>query len=227
MLSLLHLYEEHYPQCVPAIEKLKQTIELEFVIDDLPGLFTSMQVGAQRIKDIVLSLRNFSRLDEADMKCVNLHEGIDSTLLILQHRLNATHQPIQIIKKYGNLPKVECYPGKLNQVFMNILANAIDALNTSIVNPTIYISTEITLNTARITIADNGHGMSQDTIARIFDPFFTTKPVGSGTGLGLSISYQIVIENHKGAIACISEIDKGSEFTIEIPIHQKNTVGAG
>jgi signal transduction histidine kinase len=221
LLSLLRSYEEHYPQYVPAIEKLKQTIELEFLIDDLPELFTSMQVGAQRIKNIVLSLRNFSRLDEADMKCVNLHEGIDSTLLILQHRLNATHQPIQIIKKYGNLPKVECYPGKLNQVFMNILANAIDALNTSIVNPTICISTEITLNTARITIADNGHGMSKDTIDRIFDPFFTTKPVGSGTGLGLSISYQIVIENHKGAIACKSETGKGSEFTIEIPIHQK------
>ena len=221
LLSLVRSYQEQYPQYVPAIEELKQTIELEFLIDDLPKLFASMQVGAQRIKDIVLSLRNFSRLDEADMKCVNLHEGIDSTLLILQHRLNATHQPIQIIKEYGNLPKVECYPGKLNQVFMHILANAIDASHTAFVKPIIRICTEITLNKVRIKIIDNGQGIRKDIIARIFDPFFTTKPVGRGTGLGLSISYQIVVENHKGAIACKSETGKGSEFTIEIPIHQK------
>ncbi len=239
LLEILRLYEEHYPQSVPAIEKLKQTIELEFVIEDLPKLFNSMQVGAQRIRDIVLSLRNFSRLDEADMKCVNLHEGIDSTLLILQHRLNAkAHQSeIQVIKEYADLPKVECYPRKLNQVFMNILTNAIDAFEESFVQdttanhqpstskPTIYICTEIALSTVRIRIADNGHGMSKEIVARIFDPFFTTKPVGSGTGLGLSISYQIIVENHKGTINCVSSIAGGTEFIIEIPIRQKYRSG--
>ena len=192
-----------------------------------------MQMGATRIREIVLSLRNFSRLDEADMKSVDIHEGIESTLLILQNRLNkkAAHSAIQVIKKYGKLPLVECYPGQLNQVFMNILTNAIDALEdrhrpqTQIKenSSTIIIVTEvIDCDWIRIRIADNGTGVTEEVRSKLFDPFFTTKPVGSGTGLGLSISYQIVVEKHGGQVQCVSAPGQGAEFIIEIPIKHKN-----
>lgn len=233
LLDILRLYQENYPEPVPPIQQLAKDIDLDFIVTDLPKILTSMQVGAQRISQIVLSLRNFSRLDEADMKCVNLHEGIDNTLLILQHRLKSSdrHSAIEIVKEYGDLPKVECYPGKLNQVFMNILSNAIDALDLAKNTDTqsvasqkvgqIRIRTEISRpGTVCVRIADNGSGMSEYVKAKIFDPFFTTKPVGSGTGLGLSISYQIVVENHKGFLNCTSEPGQGTEFCIEIPIRQ-------
>ncbi|MBW4496133.1 MAG: HAMP domain-containing histidine kinase [Oscillatoria princeps RMCB-10] len=209
-----------------------------------------MRVGAERIRQIVLSLRNFSRLDEADMKQVDIHSGIDSTLLILQHRLKdkAGSPGIEVIKEFGELPNVECYAGQLNQVFVNILTNAIDALegqNRSagvspgrtaenlaerriaseaiVPSPRIRIRTEV-LNSNRVAIriADNGPGMSEEVCRRLFDPFFTTKPVGSGTGLGLSISYQIVVEKHRGQLKCISVPGQGAEFIIEIPLTQGN-----
>ncbi|MGM3305110.1 sensor histidine kinase, partial [Anabaena sp. WFMT] len=206
------------------------TIDLNFVIADLPKLLHSMEVGSERIKEIVLSLRNFSRLDEAEMKAVNIHEGIDSTLLILQNRIKSTsNRPaIQIIKKYGNLPPVECYAGQLNQVFMNIVANGIDALEEAIINgqkieqPQIQIHTQITTDEEVIIhIKDNGYGIPENIQKRLFEPFFTTKAVGKGTGLGLSISYRIITEKHGGNLKCISAPDQGTEFVITIPLKQQ------
>ncbi len=244
LLRLVELYGEHYPNPAPAIQKELEDLDLDFLKADFPKLLKSMKEGANRIREIVLSLRNFSRLDEADMKAVDIHTGIDSTLLILQHRLKATsfRPEIQVIKKYSQLPDVECYAGQLNQVFMNILANAIDALEEGhrasgeergkekqssvrhAPSPTIRIRTELLDGErAAIRIADNGTGITEETKMRIFDPFFTTKPVGSGTGLGLSISYQIVVEKHKGSLSCLSAPGEGTEFVIELPVrHPKN-----
>ncbi|MCW6037219.1 GAF domain-containing protein [Spirulina subsalsa FACHB-351] len=235
LLKLVSLYQETYPQPNETIEELADEIDLEFIIEDLPKTLASMQIGAERIRQIVLSLRNFSRLDQADMKPVDIHEGIDSTLLILHNRLKAKGEKaeIQVIKKYGKLPQVECYAGQLNQVFMNILSNSIDALENSPEPHCITISTEVipdsqhphsdrqtglTYGDVLIRITDNGVGMSPETVHHIFDPFFTTKPVGKGTGLGLAISYQIVVEKHHGKIECISKPNEGTQFVIQIPI---------
>lgn len=244
LLHLVRLYQQSYPLPNSAIEEALAEIDLHFISNDLPKLLNSMQVGADRIRQIVLSLRNFSRLDEAEKKPVDIHEGIDNTLMILQNRLKpkAGFPPITVRKTYGNLPLVDCYAGQLNQVFMNILSNAIDALeelthvsqklaleNGTIVSvttpelfcslPTIHIQTE-QLNSEWIVvrITDNGLGMTESVQTRLFDPFFTTKPVGKGTGLGLSISYQIVVEQHGGNLKCKSVPGQGSEFVIEIPI---------
>lgn len=236
LLSLLELYQAEYPQAKPAIHQHIEDIDLEFLIEDMPRLFDSMKVGADRIREIVQSLRTFSRLDEAEVKEVNIHEGLDSTLMILHNRLKArpNHPEIQVIKNYGNLPKVECYAGQLNQVFMNILANAIDALDERTTtqpetNDTPYIA-QITIctqviatNRISIEIADNGPGMKETVRQRLFDPFFTTKPVGKGTGMGMSISYQIVTERHHGALYCTSEPGQGAKFVIEIPILQNHS----
>ncbi len=248
LLDLLRLYQQHYPQAVSEIQAKAVEIELEYLLQDLPKALLSMKVGAERIRGIVLSLRNFVRLDEAEMKVVDLHEGLDSTLLILQHRLKAqSDRPaIEVIREYGKLPSVQCYPGQLNQVFMNLLVNAIDALeelkveswkvkrlnqsanlqaSTQIqpATPCIHIRTELLdKNWAVIRIADTGLGMTQDVCTQIFDPFFTTKPVGKGTGLGLSISYQIVTEKHGGYLKCLSSLGQGTEFMIEIPIRQEH-----
>ncbi len=176
-----------------------------------------MRIGTDRIRDIVLSLKNFSRLDQSEKKSVNIHEGIESTLLLLNHRV----QPkIEIIKKYGNLPPVQCYPAQLNQVFMNILSNGIDALLEldNQIQKQIVIKTEVTeLETVIITFRDNGDGIDSEIQSKIFDPFFTTKPINQGTGLGLAISHQI-IEKHQGNIQLKSEFGYGTEFSIEIPI---------
>lgn len=225
LIGLLQLYQKHYPNPVAEIENHSTAIELDFLIEDLPKLLTSMQSGANRIKEIVLSLRNFSRLDEAEMKKVNIHDGIDSTLLILEHRLKATtqHPKIAVIREYADLPPIECYPGQMNQVFMNILANAIDALEESMIeHPQIRVQTQsIDTEQVKITITDNGVGIPENIHSQLFNPFFTTKPVGKGTGLGLSISYQIITEKHRGKLQCISFPGEGTEFAMEIPIHQK------
>jgi len=178
-----------------------------------------MKVGTQRIREIVLSLRNFSRLDEAEVKAVNLHEGIDNTLVILAHKLkgDSSYKGIEVVKDYQLRSLVECYPSQINQVVMNILANAIDALE-PVSKPRITISTERLDNQAIITISDNGPGIPEAVRARIFDPFFTTKTVGKGTGMGLSISYQIVTDRHKGTLAVSSTPGDGTQFTISIPI---------
>jgi signal transduction histidine kinase len=197
-----------------------------------------MEVGAERICQIVQSLKSFSRLDESHLKPVDIHVGIDNTLLILQHRLKAVgdRPAIEVIKDYGQLPKVTCYASQLNQVFMNLLSNAIDALETHPAPWVITIRTEVvtsqlsgvnskeqrTTDFVVIRIADNGSGMSEDVQKQIFDPFFTTKPVGSGTGLGLSISHQIVVEKHNGQIRCVSTPGQGTEVIVEIPIRGNN-----
>ncbi|MEL0589119.1 MAG: PAS domain S-box protein [Planktothrix rubescens PR222] len=233
LLSLINIYQTHYPDPPAEIIDFADEIELDFLIEDFPNIINSMKMGSNRIREIVLSLRNFSRLDEADMKAVDIHEGIDNTLLILQSRLKESvqHQGVEVIKKYGTIPLVECYVGQLNQVFMNLISNAIDALqdygnNYPIINQ--QNPDQITIETAlidqnkiMIKIADNGIGMSENIKSNLFDPFFTTKPVGKGTGLGLSISYQIIVEKHKGSIQCNSELGQGTEFIIEIPSHQK------
>jgi two-component system, NtrC family, sensor kinase len=227
LLELIRLYQEYFPQPPQAIDDRIKIIDLNFVLEDLPKLINSMQVGTERIREIVLSLRNFSRLDEAEIKAVDIHEGIDSTLMILNHRIKETaiRPLIRVIKSYENLPKIECYSGQLNQVFMNILANAIDELDKNIHNhpePIINIKTTIINNQenqyVQISISDNGSGMSEEIKSRIFDPFFTTKPVGKGTGMGMSICDRIIRETHRGKLYCNSQLAKGTEFIIEIPI---------
>lgn len=224
LMDLIALYQQHYPNPVKEIADEIEARDLEFITTDLPKLLTSMKVGAQRIQEIVLSLRNFSRLDEAEKKAVDIHEGIESTLMILANRIKATsNRPaIAIIKNYANLPPVECYPGQLNQVFMNILTNAIDALeenyeqNPTFV-PTITISSEVnTKKKVIIRIQDNGLGIPEHIRKQIFDPFFTTKPPGKGTGLGLSISYKIITEKHQGELRCVSSPETGTEFAIAL-----------
>lgn len=221
LIDLLNLYQQHYPHPNSEIQDYIKTIELDFIAEDLPKIFSSMKVGADRIRQIVLSLRNFSRLDEAERKPVNLHEGIDSTLLILHHRLK---DRIEIVKKYEDLLPVECYPAQLNQVFMNILSNAIDAVEELQVKglqpvpPSIWIMTKlIDSRWIQVRIRDNGPGMTPDIKNKIFDPFFTTKPVGKGTGLGLAICYQIV-EKHRGRIDVNSQLGQGTEFVITLPV---------
>lgn len=231
LLQLVHGYQQHYPHPPQSIQADLDEVDLEFLEQDLTKVLHSMKVGSDRIREIVVSLRSFSRLDEADYKSVNLHEGIDSTLMILHHRLKARSDraEIQIIKQYGDLPLVECYPGQLNQVFMNLIANAIDALEMGqgscsiqdkTTNPsTIWIQTTKTEDQqARITISDNGLGIPEAIRSRLFDPFFTTKPIGKGTGLGLSISYQIITETHKGKLWCNSTPGQPTDFIIEIPL---------
>ncbi|TVU54832.1 MAG: PAS domain S-box protein [Arthrospira sp. PLM2.Bin9] len=233
LLALIRLYQRYYPQPAAEISDRIEEVELGFIIEDLPRILESMEVGANRIRQIVLSLRNFARLDESEMKPVNIHEGIESTLLILQHRLKGRlptlekHEfpEIKVVRNYGDLPKVECYAGQLNQVFLSILSNAIDAilevekLENGLVDfePTIQISTAlINSDWVSIKISDNGLGMEEEVLQRLFEPFFTTKPVGRGTGLGLAMSYQIVAK-HGGNLTCRSVRNKGSEFAIEIP----------
>jgi PAS domain S-box-containing protein len=226
LLGVLNLYRQYYPQPAEAIQAEVKKIDLDFLIKDFPKLLSSMKVGADRINQIVLSLRNFSRHDEAEMKSVDIHEGIDSTLMILQNRLKAQggNPEITVIKDYGMLPLVECYAGQLNQVFMNLISNAIDALEEATgkepsLLPSIQIYTEAKgENQAVIHIKDNGAGMTEEVQQKLFNPFFTTKPMGKGTGLGLSISYQIIVEKHGGQLQCFSVPGQGTEFIIEIPI---------
>ncbi|MEG4319514.1 MULTISPECIES: CBS domain-containing protein [unclassified Microcoleus] len=243
LIQLLELYQQHYPEPVSEIREAAADMEIDFLVEDLSKIVSSMQVGTDRIRQIVLSMRNFSRSDQSNIKLVDIHEGIDSTLLILQHRLKAQggHPAIQIIKEYGDLPRVECCGGQLNQVFMNIIGNAIDALDEAIQNgkwakgngknplpsipsspltlPAITIRTEVVGGDfMAIRISDNGRGIPDEIRRQLFDPFFTTKPVGKGTGLGLSISYHLIVEKHGGRLNCVSEVGQGTEFAIEIPI---------
>ena len=240
LLSLVKLYQQKYPDSGSDISQYIEEIDLNFLQEDLLNILGSIKMGADRIREIVLSLRNFSRLDEADIKLVDIHEGIESTLLILKNRLKGKsgYPPIEVVKKYGNLPKVECYVGQLNQVLMNLFANAIDALEdcqksrdhqekhkhpNRIVIETELLSGKSSLPNSQlvlIKIKDSGLGIKPEHQLRLFDPFFTTKPVGKGTGLGLSISYQIIVQKHGGSLQCVSTPGKGSEFKIQIPLKQ-------
>jgi len=226
LLSLIEAYQKEYPDAPPSIQDIIAEIDLDFLETDLKNLIASMGKGAERIRRIVMSLRNFSRIDESEQKAVDIHAGIDNTLLLLQHRLEQepSSPNIKVIKEYGQLPGVTCYAGQLNQVFMNILGNAIDALEmveSPASNPTIWIRTAITdTDTVTISISDNGPGIAEAIKSQIFDPFFTTKSVGSGTGLGLSMSYYIVVDKHKGRLICNSLPGGGAEFAIALPLHR-------
>ena len=242
LLSLIALYQRHYPEPVSAIEEALTELELDFLQEDLVKISSSMQVGTDRIRDIVLSLRNFSRMDEADLKSVDIHEGIESTLMILQHRLkeNSQTRAVEIVRDYAQLPLIDCYPGQLNQVLMNLLSNAIDAIEdmseARISNRSAELDSELESDSkggrieirtslfgsdwVEIAIADNGPGIPETIQEKIFDPFFTTKPVGKGTGLGMSISYKIIVEKHNGKLNVASTAGQGTDFLVRIPIKQ-------
>ena len=236
LLRLVELYQQYYPEPIEEIEEEMEGMGFEFLKQDLPNLLNSMTAGSERIREVVRSLRLFSRVDEAEMKPVDLHEGLDSALLILQNRLQAKggRGGISAIKEYGKLPKVDCYPGELNQVFMHLLTNAVDALeeryelskngdrtDTDAIEPTIWIRTRVTEdNCAAISIVDNGPGMTGDVCRCIFDPLFSTKPPEKGTGLGLSISRDIVVDKHGGKLYCKSQPGLGAEFVVEIPVER-------
>ena len=231
ILNLINLYQESYTELPPEIEEEIDAMDLEFVREDLPKVLGSIKLGAERIITLVQSLRTFSRIDEADLKEANIHEGIDSTLLILSNRFKPKPDrgSIQLIKEYGNLPLVECYVGQLNQVFMNILSNAIDAIEESQEKEPskkekgiLRIITELTPDrkTVIIRIADNGIGMTEEVKKLIFGHFYTTKPAGKGTGIGLTISYDIIVDKHHGCLDVNSSQGEGTEFIIKIPIRQ-------
>lgn len=219
------LYQKYCPE-IPIIQQELEELDIEFVLEDLPKLLDSMKLSTQRIQDISISLRNFSRLDADTKVFADLHLGLDSTLVILQHRLKAigTRPQVEIIKQYGNLPEVECYPGQINQVFMNLLANAIDAVEERLekseheFQPWIKITTEQPDNkSVIIRIADNGTGITEAVKQRLFQPLFTTKPVNKGTGLGLSIAYQIIVDKHGGKLSFVCLPEESTEFIIELP----------
>jgi signal transduction histidine kinase len=209
LTNLIALYQTHYPQPPEAIAQALESQDLAFILADWPKLLTSMQQGTSRIQAIVTSLQNFSHINESASKFSNPNNELDSTLLILSHCL--TTKNIQVIKQYGNLPEINCYPSLLNQVFHSLITNAMDALATSLTLTTSHHPDAIT-----ITIADNGPGIPPEIQAKIFDPFFTTKPIGKGTGLGLSIAYQIITQQHKGQLTVDSH--QGTAFTITLPI---------
>ncbi|MCU0523262.1 MAG: HAMP domain-containing histidine kinase [Elainella sp. Prado103] len=242
LLNLVRSYQQAFPQATPEIQQQIQEIDLDFVEVDLPNLFQSLEAGTVRIQDIIRSLRTFSRLDEAEMKAADIHAGMDSTLMILKNRLKgrANRPEIEIHKDYAEMPPVGCYPGQLNQVFMNLLGNAIDALDESekfmlqvnhshCEQPRIEIKTELIQDQqdqwVQISISDNANGMPDSIRHRVFDPFFTTKPIGKGTGLGLSISYQIVTEKHGGKLHFKSVINQGTLFRLQIPFRPAHTEG--
>lgn len=224
MLESYHRYSEHRQES--EIKNLAQELDIDFIIEDLPKIIDSMKLGTERIKNLSISLRNFSRADTDLKVLMDIHEGLDSTLLILNHRLKANNKfpGIQILKSYGELPLLSCYPNQMNQVFMNILANAVDALEELAAtepqteNLTIRVATKCVQGRVVICIKDNAHGLTEEAKKRLFEPTFTTKPMGKGTGLGLSISRQIVEDKHQGILTCCSQPNQGTEFRIEIPL---------
>ncbi len=230
LFQILDLYRQHYPEPEASLQAAIQTVDLDYLRDDLPKLLGSMRLGVDRIRSISTSLRTFSRADQSYQVPFNIHEGIDSTLLILQHRLKPTQQRPAIVvnRRYGELPLVNCFPGQLNQVFMNLLANAIDALEESNAERSfesleaapnrIEIETYQISDVVIVCIRDNGVGMTEAVRSRIFDHLFTTKAVGKGTGLGLAIAHQIITETHGGKLTCLSQLGQGSEFQIQLPL---------
>ena len=234
LLKLIELYETYSPETIAEIQEQKDLMDFDFIQEDIFKLLNSMKVGATRISQMVISLRTFSRLDESSIKPVNINEGIESTLLMLNNRLQDSkknnNKGIEVIRNYGELPLFKCFASEINQVFMNILMNAIDALNVDTTKKsyndeenkrTIWISTQVLKSKfIEIQISDNGIGMTEDEQIHVFEPFFTTKPVGQGTGLGMAIAHQIITEKHGGIISCESKIDKGTIFNLEIPISQ-------
>ena len=233
LLELISLYQAEYPKPSKAIQKLVHEIDLDFLYADLQKLMDSMYVGADRIRSVILALRIFSRLGEAELKAIDIHKGLDSTLLLVQHRLNSNGkgQAIQVIKDYGALPQITCYASQMNQVFLNLLNNAVDALQARVevdsdplTSPTIWITTEVKESeTITIKIKDNGPGLSAEMQSRLFEPFATTNPTGGCKGLGLSTCHQIVVEMHKGRLVCQSSPGQGAEFIVEMPLQPIKT----
>ncbi|NET72065.1 MAG: GAF domain-containing sensor histidine kinase [Sphaerospermopsis sp. SIO1G2] len=227
LLDLLNLYQKNYPQTNQEIQAKAEIIDFNFIKKDSFKILSSIKLGSERIRGIILSLRNFCRVEESEKKSVKIETGIDSTLLLLHHQLegNQERPPIQVVKQYAQIPEIECYPGHLNQVFMHILTNAIESLKEAFIkNPNQYNQPKICIQTEYQTseflvvkISDNGLGINKNIGGKIFDPFFTTKPVGKGKGLGLSISYQIVVSKHKGILDYRSKEGEGTEFRIQIP----------
>ncbi len=221
--DILYMYQQEHSQPSVQIQQALEDIDIKFIIEDFWKLLNSMESSSKRIEDISVSLRTFSRGDDIKVP-FNLHEGLNSTLMILQHRLKAVGRKpaIEVVKKYANLPLIKCYPGQINQVFMNLLANAIDALEEAWEKdgrlPTIHIQTEVSNNSIIIRIIDNGLGMTEGVQKRLFEPLYTTKAVGKGTGLGLSISLQIIEDKHAGKLSCNSTLGEGTKFLIEIPL---------
>lgn len=232
LLKVVQVYQDSYPTQTPAVQDVLAEVDLDFVLADLPRIVNSMKLGADRIRELVLTLRNFYRLDEAEMKPADLHEGINNTLVLLQNRYK---QRIEIIRQFGDIPPIECHINQINQVIMNLLSNAIDALDaeTESTDPS-AAKKEITISTQLlnpdwilISVADNGPGIPLEIQQRLFEPFFTTKPMGVGTGLGLSITHQIVTETHQGRIYCCSNVEEGTIFRVELPVRQPTqSVGA-
>ncbi len=228
LLHLLRLYQENYPNPCDEISSQIQEMELDFLVEDLPKVMSSMQMGSDRIREIVKSMQNFSRTDNSNMTQCDLHDCIENTVLILRNRLNSKKigRDIEVVKDYGKLPPVECYAGQLNQVFMNLISNAIDALEEAAEEEPnallkIHIRTELAgSDRVIVRIADTGAGMTADVKERMFEQFFTTKEIGKGTGLGMSIVYKILVENHGGILRCESEPSQGTEFIIELPVQQ-------
>ncbi|WP_254565840.1 sensor histidine kinase [Oscillatoria sp. HE19RPO] len=239
LFRVLEAYQEGYPDNAEAVEEILEEVELDYVLEDLPRIMGSLKVGAERIRDLVLTLRNFYRLDEPDMKVSDLQEGLEATLVLLNNRYK---QNIEVVCEFGKIPKIECYINQINQVFMNLINNAIDALEEPDNSATyggeklerkpgkrkIIITTEtLENNRVAITISDNGPGIAPDIETRVFEPFFTTKAMGVGTGLGLSISKKIIEENHHGKIICTSKPNEGSTFRIELPVSQPKEAEGG
>ncbi len=232
LMRFVQLYHQVHREPHPEMQALMEEIDMDYLMEDLPNLMRSLRTGSDRIQKLVVSLRNFSRLDEEKYTMVNISEGIESTLLLLQHRLKSrpNHPGVQVVREYGELPLVECCPSQLNQVFMNIISNAVDALeerdrNLSYdqikANPSVIrVSTAQENGVVKIQVSDNGTGVPSEVLEKLFEPFFTTKPVGKGTGLGLSISHQIITQKHQGEIACSPLPEGGTLFTIKIPIKQ-------
>jgi two-component system, NtrC family, sensor kinase len=239
LLSLIHLYQQEYPHPSSVIQQKLKSLDLAFLQTDIQQILQSMEKGSERIGEIVQSCRNFSRLDESTFKAADLHEGLEATLMILQNRLHSDNglSKIEIVKDFEQLPQIYCSPRQLNQVFLNLLNNAIDALEEAnqkrtpeemAAHPnTIWIRTRLVLeHQVEIAIADNALGISDEIRSKIFDPFFTTKPVGQGTGLGLSVSYQIVTELHGGELLCESIVGQHTEFMVVLPLHAQNAAMA-
>lgn len=227
LLNIIQLYQKHYPNPVPDIQAETEAVDLEFVQKDTVKILSSMQAGTERIHQIVLSLRNFSRIDESEFKAVNIHEGIDSALMLLEHRLHGASEKehLQVVRNYAALPEIECHPSQLNQVFMHILSNAVDVMEETLetsnrLNCLTITTSLINDDWIRIAIADTGPGIPNDIKAKMFDPFFTTKHVGEGTGIGLSISHQIIVDQHGGTLDGSNNADQGAEFVIQLPINQ-------
>jgi signal transduction histidine kinase len=227
LLEVMQLFTEKYPEPEPEIEELIEEVDLEYLIEDLPQVLNSMKSGADRIRQLVQSLRNFYQADDSEKRSVDLHAGIEDILLILKARLKGKQgQPVEVLQDYGEFGNIECYPGQLNQVFMNVLNNAIDALNIqrsqdNQFQPKIWIKTESNTSEKyiQVCIKDNGLGISDEIKEKIFEPFFTTKKAENKTGLGLSISRTIITENHGGTIQCVSKPEEETEFIIEIPVN--------